>query len=224
MSSFVHPFGFLTLGQSPRTDVEPTLRQILGDDISFAQAGALDGKSFGEILALAPESDETAIETRLADGTAVALSRPKLIPCLTIQAEKLALYCRHVVMLCSGEFPDLRRIGISLVEPVIILRGLIKTLAQKKVLGIVGPESDMPEAPRQWKPYAGDVVTASASPYGNKDLVIEAAMENEKQGAHVLLLDDMGFTLDHAAAVRSSVRIPVICAATATARLLGEMV
>ena len=82
----------------------------------------------------------------------------------------------------------------------------------------------MAEAPAQWQAYARNIVTAAASPYdGNTKLVTLAAVDTQNQGAQVLLLDDMGFTMDHAAAVRAGVRIPVICATTATARLLIEM-
>lgn len=225
MSSSVLPFGLLTLGQSPRTDVSPTFDAILGGEAAYGQAGALDGKSLDEIRSLAPGPGETGIETRLADGAAVMLSRRKLLPLLAGQGKRLALGCRHVVLLCSGAFPELRRPDISLVEPVVLVRGIIKTLARGKTLGVVGPASDMAEAPEQWRAYARNVVTAAASPYGGDiRMVTQAAMAAESQGAHVLLLDDMGFTMDHAAAARSGVGIPVICATTATAGLMKEMV
>lgn len=224
MLESAYSFGLLTLGQSPRTDVEPTFRQILGEGVQIRQAGALDGKSFSEICELSPQKDEPAIETRLSDGSPIMLSRPKLMPLLLSQAEQLNSNCRYVVMLCSGEFPALRHPDICLVEPVLLLRAMMSTLARGKNLGIIGPESDMADAPAQWQPYANKIVTAPASPYEKTDIIIQAAVLNEKQGADILLLDDMGFSKDHADAARAAVKIPVICATSATARLLGELI
>lgn len=224
MTKSVCLFGLLTLGQSPRVDIEPTFRSILGQEVLFRQAGALDGRSPSEIRELTPRKGETPIETRMADGSAVNLSRSRLLPLLAAQAEKLTASCRYVVLLCSGEFPDLRRPDICLVEPAFLLRGMMTTLARGKTLGIVGPESDMTAAPAQWQAYAQRIVTAAASPYDQTHIIVQAAVNTEKKGADILLLDDMGFTLAQANAARARVRIPVICATTATARLLSEMV
>ena len=46
--------GMITIGQSPRVDVVPEIREILGDGIEVLEAGALDGLSLEEVKGFSP--------------------------------------------------------------------------------------------------------------------------------------------------------------------------
>lgn len=224
MKPGINYLGLLTLGQSPRSDVTPSFKAILGQQVTFLEAGALDRLEDKQIETLFPGRTETAIQTRLANGCEVLLSKERLMPYLIEQAFYLQAYCRHVVLLCSGDFPALRTACSNLLEPIIILRGIIKALAGKKILGIIGPESDLESAPAQWHSYAGKVVCAAASPYGPQEQATLASENLLNQGAQVLLLDDMGFNEEHRIQVLKAVDIPVICATTVIARILSELI
>ncbi|WP_022663853.1 AroM family protein [Desulfospira joergensenii] len=216
--------GLLTLGQSPRRDVIPSFEGILGKRLTLIEAGALDGLGNEQINALLPGPLETGIQTRLAGGSEIFLSKERLLPYLIEKAVFLGNRCRYVVLLCSGDFPALRSACSGLLEPVIILRGIIKTLAGQKTLGVIGPASDLKSAPEQWQPYAGKVVCAAASPYAPVEQAAIASKSAVNQGAQVLLLDDMGFNQEHRAQARKAVDVPVICATTVTARVLTELI
>ena len=157
--------GVLTLGQSPRRDVTPTLQVILGEAVRIREAGGLDGLSPAAIDALTPRAGEVPIETRLNTGKAILLSKARLLPRLVAAAEALQANCQRVLLLCSGNFPDLTAACPGIIQPVTLLRGIVGAVAREKTLGVIGPASDMARAPDQWAPLAGRVICAAASPY-----------------------------------------------------------
>ena len=106
--------GLITVGQSPRSDVVPDMAAILGGDVEIVEAGALDGLTRAEMEPLAPEGDDEILVTRLADGSSVFVGKSKMIT--RIEAKIAALEDRGValnVLLCTGEFPKLRRAARS---------------------------------------------------------------------------------------------------------------
>ena len=57
----------ITMGQTPRPDVLPELRALLGD-VCLDEFGALDGVSDAIIAKMAPRANELSFMTRLRDG------------------------------------------------------------------------------------------------------------------------------------------------------------
>lgn len=216
--------GVLTLGQTPRRDVTPTLQAILGAAVQIHEAGALDGLSSASIAALAPQAGETPIETRLRSGEAVLLSRDRLLSLLVRAGSNLLALCGRVLLLCSGEFPALTAACPGLIMPANLLRGVIKAVAGGQTLGVMGPATDMERAPDQWAPLVRRVVCAAASPYDRLSVIETAGSQLVKAGADIILLDDMAFTEEHRRVVSASVVRPVICATTVTARVLVEII
>ena len=222
MNSNKNVIGLLTLGQSPRRDVMPTFQELLPAGVTVLQGGALDGLSKAQIRALSTSCAD-GIETRLAGGQAVTIAKKLLLPRLIEQAQQLQARCSQLLLLCSGEFPALRAECPAVVEPIFLLRGVIRALAAQKCLGIVGPQSDLAAAPGQWQPYAGSVVCAPASPYGEADAITAAVRRLEAQGAELMLLDDMGFSIAQQRLARQATSRAVLCATTVTARILAEL-
>ncbi len=216
--------GLLTLGNSPRNDITPSLRAILGQQIPFQEIGALDRLGNKEIKALAPTAKETGIETRLGCGSAVLLSKERLIPHLIEAALLLRKKCRFIVLLCSGEFPLLKKACPEIIEPVTILRSIVGALVGNGTLGVVGPESDLALAPFQWQNHVNRVVCAAASPYVTDDMVVTAVSDVVAAGAQAVVLDDMGFTEAHRLLARTASEVPIICATTLIGRILGELI
>lgn len=218
-----YPIGLLTLGQSPREDVTPTLRALLGRSVPILERGGLDGLDGDGLRELMARNGETPLETRLRTGAAIGLSREAMLPRLAAAAAELGRSCQHVVLLCSGEFPALAAAFPRLIQPIRILRGAVAALAGHRTLGIIGPEADLEEAPAQWRPYAGRVICAPASPYGDPAAMAAAGRDLAARGADLVLMDDMGFSDRHRRAVARAARIPVLCATTVTARVLREL-
>jgi len=220
--------GILTLGQSPRTDIEPTLRAILGDSVRFVQRGGLDGLSGDAIAKLVPVGGEPGIETCVQTGAgapkAVCIAKRHLLPRLTAAAQDLETRCDAFFLLCSGEFQELKRAVPRLIVPIVFIRAVVAELAGHAHLCVIGPESDMAAAPSQWAPYAARVSTAVASPYDGRERLAEAARTAQASGAEFILLDDMGFTEEQRRLVRTVSGITTLNATSITARILRELV
>lgn len=220
----VRKLGLLTLGQSPREDVTPTLRSIIGSSVQIIERGGLDGLSGSGLNTVMAKEGEAQIETRLLSGAAIALSRAALLPRLIAAGEQLSRECDTILLLCSGEFSALADACPALIQPIHILRGAIHAVARNRLLGIIGPESDLNEAPSQWAPYAANVLCSPASPYEPIEVAVNAGRDLVELGAEVIFMDDMGFSEKHRTAVSHAIHCPVLCAATLTARALCEIV
>lgn len=220
----VKKLGLLALGETPREDITPTLGAFLGPSVQFLEAGGLDGLSAPELKALEARTGEAVIETRLRSGAPVELSREALLPRLVAAAARLSERCDTLLLLCSGEYPALAAACPRLVQPIHILRGAIQAVAQHRLLGLIGPASDLDDAPAQWSPYAPRMICAAASPYEPVEAAVSAGRRLAEQGAQVIYLDCMGFTEQHRTAVSRSAGLPALSAATLTARVLCEMI
>lgn len=215
--------GLLTAGEAPREDVEATLRAVLGGDLDVVHAGALDGLDDSARAGLAPRPGETPFETRRADGSGVVVAKERLLPLLVARVEEQLAACRRVLLLCSGTFDGLPDRCPQVVQPKPILSAVVATAAAGRVLGVVGPETDVPHMAHSWGDAGAALVCAAASPYGSDAEIVAAAHEVVGQGADVLLLDCIGFTDRHRDLVADAVQRPVICATTVIARLLPEL-
>jgi protein AroM len=214
--------GLLTLGQTPREDVTPTLQAILGKSVQILERGGLDGLSESGLMAIMAQEGEAQLETRLRSGAAIALSKEAVLPRLIAAGQQLSRECDAVMLLCSGEFPALAQACPELIQPIHILRGAIHAAARNRLLGLIGPESDLGEAPAQWAPYAPKVICEAASPYESIEAAVSAGRKLSARGAQVIFLDDMGFSEKHRTAIARVVKHPVLCATTLTARVLCE--
>ncbi len=213
--------GLLTVGQSPREDVTPTLRAILGESVHLRESGALDGLTEEDLRALAPHEGETPLET-WCHGGAVVVAEERLMPRLQAAADRLERLSDLTLLLCSGEFPELTLSHPGVVQPVHMLRGAVRALCAGGVLGIVGPESDMSEAPGRWQEYATTVITAAASPYAAITEVRVAVADLVDRGATLVFLNDMAFTSDHRSQA-SNAGARVLCATTWVATALEDI-
>lgn len=223
MGTDLRRLGVLTVGQAPRDDITPTLRAVFGEPVHLQQCGALDGLTDAGVADLAPIDGETPLETRLLSGDPVLVAEERLKPLLRAVADRLTSSCDVTFVLCSGEFPALAESHPAVVQPVHILRGAVTAFCRNRVLGIIGPPSDMTEALARWGAFAGAVITSAASPYGHDGEVAAAAADLAERGAQIMFLNDMAFTAEHRAAAAIA-GVPVLCALTVVARVLRDVV
>lgn len=96
---------FVTIGQSPRTDVLPDILAWTQTQFSVTELGALDGLDDAAIVALAPAPGEQRLVTRLLDGREVQLGKAAIDDRLheimgRLDEEGFDL----LVLLCTGQF------------------------------------------------------------------------------------------------------------------------
>jgi protein AroM len=218
--------GTLTIGQAPRLDVVPIIDRHVPSAVRRVHRGVLDGLSHAEIAArYRPEPGEPALVTRLQDGATVELSRRRMRD--GVQRALAALEaegCDVILLLCTGTFDGLVCDKAWLVEPDHIIPGMVAGLIEHRQLGIVVPIAGQIESEAgKWCALARPPIFAVASPYtASPDAVGEAGVALKSRGAEAILLDCIGFTERHRAAL-AGLELPVILSNAVAAKAVGEL-
>lgn len=216
----------LTIGQSPRSDILPLLRQHL-PDAQTDHAGLLDGLSRTEIQAqFAPEAGDALLVSRLQSGEQVRLAASKVEQGLQrkISALELAGY-QTILLLCTGEFSQLRTRQALLLEPDRIIPPLIGAMVQQQQIGIVVPVTEqIVEQAGKWQHLPVPPCYAVASPYeGDQATFASAARTLQAQGAALVVMDCMGYHQQHRAALQQQLGVPVLLSNELVARLAAAL-
>jgi protein AroM len=218
--------GTMTIGQAPRPDVVPILETHLPPAVRMLHRGLLDGLSRAEIAArYGAAAGEALLVTRLSDGGEAVLSRARAEE--GVRSALAALEqagADAILLLCTGSFSGLSCRRAWLIEPDRIIPPLTAALAGGRRLGIVVPLAAQIESESdKWRPLAARPVFAAASPYGETlDGLPEAGAALLGRGAEALLLDCIGFTERHRAAL-APLGLPVILSNAVVARMVGEL-
>jgi len=218
--------GTLTIGQAPRLDVVPIIDRHVPAEVRRVHRGVLDGLSSSAIAArYQPETGEPALVTRLQDGAVVELSRARMRDGVqrslaTLEAEG----CDVILLLCTGTFDGLGCDKAWLVEPDHIIPAVVAGLIEHRQLGIIVPIAGQIESEAgKWRRLARPPVFATAGPYSAPpEAVGEAGAALKARGAEAVLLDCIGFTERHRAAL-SGLALPVILSNAVVAKAVGEL-
>lgn len=185
----------LTIGQSPRSDLTPEIRNYLGNEFEIIEAGALDDYNYPEILErFSPQGEDNILVTRLRDGSEVIIGEEYISDLLNqkikeLEKENLEL----ILLLCTGKFDNLESSSI-LIEPQKILYSLLLKLALENFAVIIPNEIQKKQIKRFWNNLKIDPILKSASPYKkNKDLIF-AAEEMKNEDIDLIYLDCMGYS------------------------------
>lgn len=215
--------GLLTIGQSPRDDVVPEIRELLPRGVEIKEAGALDGLTPNEIAAHRPASKQGTLVTRLASGQEVVVDSDFIHKRLDAQIRTLEGQVELMGLLCSGSFPRLSS-RVPLLVPHRLLLGFLLALSLPGPLGVLVP------APKQVTPAVEEIrglgmpaIGGSASPYTQGRRVAEAAQSLVDEGAAAILLHCFGYDLSMKAEVQAVTRRPVILVRSHFAQALAEL-
>jgi len=218
--------GTLTIGQAPRPDVTPIIDRCVPAGVRRIHRGVLDGMTPADIeLQYRPEPGEALLVTRLLDGAEVVLSRRKMRD--GVERGIAALEeagCDVILLLCTGTFDGLECRRAWLVEPDRIIPGMVAGLSEHRQLGILVPIAGQIESEaHKWRSLARRPVFAAVSPYTDTlDAVRAAGATLQARGADAILLDCIGFTDRHRAAL-APLGLPVILSNAIAAKAVGEL-
>jgi protein AroM len=214
--------GFLTIGQSPRTDVTSDLPESLRS-LKIVEIGALDGLTTEQIESLKPNRGETVYVSRLRDGSEATLAEERLLPLLIEKIE----FLQHqdvdaIVLLCSGKL-ELQSTRTIIFPSAILEHAVQSFLGGRGRLGVLVPEAgQVQDAVVAWSRFAEHVKVLSFSPYvGSVDSMRYAAKTfNDRD---LIVLDCIGYTSEHRRIVRTLSGKPVTSARTITFHFLEEL-
>ena len=218
--------GTLTIGQAPRPDVTPIVDRHVAAGVRRIHRGVLDRLSRDEIDArYRPDLGEAALVTRLSDGSVVELSRRHMQD--GVQQALFGLEaegCTVILLLCTGTFERLQCRKAWLVEPDRIIPGLVAGLVEHRQLGVVVPIAGQIESESgKWGGLARQPLFAVASPYSAPpEAALAAGAALKEQGAAAVLLDCIGFTEAHRAAMQP-LGLPVLLSNAIVAKAVGEL-
>ncbi len=221
--------GFVTIGQSPRTDVMADIAPLLAD-LEILEAGALDDVT--DLAALAPTAgqEEKVLVSRLRDGSQIILDERKVIPLVREQVKAISQQgVRLVVLLCTGDFPELQQRTqqpgqtVPILFPDRLLLNFVRSvLPREATLGVLVPLPEQVEwSAARWQTVSEEVRTVSLSPYA----AFETGLHRVEQlkNRHLIVMDCMGYTQKHKEAVRQLAGCPVILPRTLVARAVQEL-
>ena len=186
---------FLTIGESPRSDLVPELLEIIGKEVSVREAGLMDGVA--DYSVARPLSPADLLVSRLRNGTQVELSHVWLEERLkTVEVDGPA------VILCTGELDDDR-----FIKPSMIVRKFFEALPPFKSLAVILPDREQASSVERWRALAPSLSVFYFSPYENK-----GTLPGEFDSFDYVYLDCMGYTLEHESLIAQSTSGIVISA------------
>jgi len=214
--------GLITIGQSPRTDVTSTLREVLGPQFTFLERGALDGLSEKEVDALAPKERDTLLVTRLRNGKSVKVAQRHILPKIQEQIHDLETSVDVVVLLCTGKFPMLTSRKL-LILPDLLLSSVVWSILRRGRLGIVVPDNKQRDmAKKKWARKTITLCVEVANPY-DQTHISEAAESLTKKNVDLIVLDCIGFTPELKRKFQRKTMKPIILPQTVIARVIEEL-
>jgi protein AroM len=221
--------GLVTIGQSPRTDVLADLAPLLVGR-SYVEHGALDDLDEHDpaaFVAVAPESDETPLVSRLRTGASVQIGHRALMLRLEAAIERCAADGADAVLLmCTGHFE-----AVPARVPVYDAESLAQTGVVEEVgdalFGVLTPVPDQVDDTRgRWSARVGRAVAvAPCNPYTAEPAEVASAAQTlvaasaaEGRALAWVVLDCFGYTAAQAQAVAEATGCAVLLTRTAATR------
>lgn len=216
----------ITIGKSPRKDIDIVMERYLGDAIAVEHVGVLDNLNKDEmsVISTCTAEDETLV-TRLDDEHSIELNAKIVenhLQKIINDAEKRGY--KHILLLCTGNFPNIVLENSNLYLPDQIISSVINNIAEHRKMGLLIPqENQRAMMENKWRRYGLNPLIASASPYSDVNRIIVSAKSLEKNKADFILMDCMGYTEEMKKAVSDEMTIPVILSNTLMVKILSEL-
>ena len=227
--------GIVTIGQSPRVDIVPEMRRVLGEDVEILERGALDDYTLEDVERFERKPGEGGLVTRMRDGTEVRVSHRHVDHPIQRCIEELEREgVELTLVLCTGGFPAFKSKRL-VVYPSEILRGAVRGALKRGRLGVVSPSRPSTERLKRMEARQGpgrrrtwgeevEVVYDGASPYGPEEEFTEMAERVARAGVDLVYLNCMGFNSRHKEIMREKTGKPVIQSSSLVARVLKELI
>jgi protein AroM len=216
--------GMLTIGQSPRDDIVPALKDILGGGYEIVEAGALDDLSLENVGRIEFGPEDYPLVSRMRDGTEVRITKRFVLPLLQRRIHELEEKgVRLIVVMCTGKFPPFESRGL-VVTPQEILRGVLKGALKKGRLGVVYPAKEQMRGARsEFEREGVEVYTDHLSPYQEESELDDLADRLRGQDLDLIFLNCFGFTSKIKQVLAERTGRPVIQSNALIARVLKEL-
>ena len=222
--------GIVTIGKSPRLDIESELKKTIDYEVGFTHSGALDNIPPDQIKDLAPLSDSDTLVTLYDDDIEIQVSHKKLTKILYENISEIISGVDVIVMACTG-YEDMGNYQKPILFPGKITENLIMDYANKKdfKLGVVQPHSNQIKKEfEKWNLKNINADVHSSSPYGNCNVStdqnwIDVKNSFEQFKPDLVYLNCMGMSSDHKNYIHENLNVPVLLAANVTGMVINQI-
>ncbi len=213
---------FVTIGQTPRSDLIPEICGWIDDDIDVQEFGALDGLTRAAIEGMAPGPHDERLVTRLADGSQAVVRKDPVHERLQTIFDTLAghdVFC--TVLLCTGHFPPFRVRGLFLEAQSIVDQSVAAIAHHARAIGLMVPLREQIDE-FHFRPGPHQHLKASAaSPYVRGGLERAA---RELADTDLIVMHCIGYDEAMRRSVASVSRRPVLLARKLVAAAVAQLV
>lgn len=220
----MHPtIGIITLGQTPRIDMIPSIWPFIPSDTTIIEKGVLDNKSKDEIIGLIPEPGQTTLVSRLRNGNKAVIAKEKVLPIIQNLINQFnQMKVDTILLACTGKF-QLFYSQIPVVYPDFLLNHVVKGLFHEGEIGVIVPLPEQTlEITSKWKAVKLSVSPKSCSPYNFVEAnLIRAAQELDQLPVKAIILDCMGYTEEMMHTVQDYTSKPVLLSRNIVYRLIA---
>lgn len=189
--------GFLTIGQSARSDIEHIWKGLIGI-APIEKLGVLDGYSPEEINEkFVSKDNKDILVTKLNNGTAVQVDKDIISSKIQESVNKLeALNCGIIIILCTEDFPGIKSNAIMIKLNDLLINST-KVISNNKRIGIVIPNINQKnQLLKRWNKVGIDPIVFVANPYGSEDEFINVSRQAKEKEINILVLDCLGYDKD----------------------------
>lgn len=212
---------FVTIGQSPRDDLLPEMLARIGPGVDPLEAGALDDLDRDAIARLAPRDGDTALVSRLRDGSEVTIGRAwtqrRLAELMhDLDGRGLDL----IVLLCTGHFDGVHARTLT-VEAQRVVDHTVEAIGEDgRTVGVMVPLARQMDEFHRRRRSGSALVMAHASPYSDGRFD-DAARDLAK--TDVIVMHCMGYSESMRQRVAEVSGRPVLLARRLVANAVAEL-
>ncbi len=214
--------GILTLGQTPRHDIEQLFTTCM-PGVPTIIVGGLDNTEQDVIETLSSKKDDYPLLVILADTTTRQVPMQHLVPLLEEAAYTLSKQgADFVLLMCMGNFANLNS-PVPVIYPGRLVSSLIASLFPSGRLGIIIPNAEQKTpAHAAWESRGFESIIKAASPR-DPSLLYHQADQFRDEELDCIVLDCMGFNREQADEVQRRSGHRVICPQSLVAKICSEI-
>jgi len=221
VSGMLDRITFITLGQTPRSDLVPEIVDALTRPVAVEELGALDEIEPEEIARLAPDANDHALVTRLRDGSQAVIGKRWLVGRLQELLDAAPAGPNEAnVLLCTGDFGALRGDGLFLDAQHLVDHGVDALCHSATSVGLVVPLARQVAEHHYEGPSGQELRAAVASPYRDDDF---EGVGRSLSECDVIVMHCMGYTSAQRERVAASSGRPVLLARRLVSAALGQL-
>jgi len=223
---FKKKIGVITIGQTPRPDIEELVEEILGKNYKVFMEGALDNLTPEEIPKFDPK--EYLLMTGMRDSAnrniGLSVTRDFLSPLIQQCIFKLEKEVDIIIEWCAGRFPEFKSKAI-IIRPSEILNGVVNAIMQEGRLGVIYPSKvQLKWGEPEWAREGIEVYAdAPGHSHSNEEELKMLAGRLAERDLDLILLNCTGFGYEMKQLIKEKTGKPVIQANTLTLRIVKEL-